>query len=139
MSEQPEGSTRDMAEDGTQRNPESATPGGGGTRGPSLSTGGEQEPGGPVPPYDGRQESAKPDPGTGGHQDSARVGGAAAPVSSGQESGKPDPDETPRGAVASPAEELPAGETPPGGEQEQLDPGVGPAHQAGTARGEDQA
>lgn len=138
MSEQPEGSTRDIADDGTQENAESATDGGRSSRGPSLSTSGEQEAGGPVPPYDGRQESAPVDD-DGPYKDGARVGGATGPVSSDDSSGKPDPADTPRGEYASPSDEKPASEEPPGGEKPQLDPGVGPAHEAGTKRGEDQA
>lgn len=137
MSEQPEGTTRDIAEDGTQRDPQSATPGGGGTRGPALGTGGDQEAGGPVPPYDGRQESAPVDD-DGPYKDGARVGGATGPVSSDESSGKPDPADTARGEYASPSDEKPATEEPPGGERDQLDPGVGPAHETGTKRGEDQ-
>lgn len=138
MSESPEGSTRDMAEDGTQQDAESATDGGRSSRGPSLSTSGDQEAGGPVPPYEGRQESAPVDE-SGGDQDGARVGGATGPVSTDDSSGKPDPADTPRGEHASPSDEMPATKATPGGDRDELDPGVGPAHETGTKRGEDQS
>ncbi|MFC0454050.1 hypothetical protein [Rhodococcus jostii] len=46
----------------------------------------------------------------------------------------PDPEETPRGAVASPAEENPAADAP---QTDKSAEGVGPAHQPGVGMGED--
>ncbi len=140
MSEVPEGTTRDVADDGTQESPSSATDGGRSSRGPSLSTSGEQEPGGAVPPYEGRQESASTtdsDP----YQDGAHVGGAGGPASSSPGTSSPEPAETPGGAAASPADEMPAGELDDQRDHshEESDPGVGPAHFPGTTRGEDLA
>ena len=86
-----------------------------------------------VPPYEGRQESADVDGEERLHRDGANVGAATGPVES-EERKAPEPADTPRGAVASPADEQPAAES--GGD----DPGeasVGPAHHAGTTRGED--
>jgi hypothetical protein len=86
-----------------------------------------------VPPYEGRRETADVAGEEKLRRDGADVGGATGPVES-DEQKAPDPEETPRGAVASPADEQPAAES--GGE----DPGeasVGPAHYAGTTRGED--
>ena len=86
-----------------------------------------------VPPYEGRRESADVDGEEKLHRDGANVGGATGPVES-EEQKAPEPAGTPRGAVASPADEQPAAES--GGP----DPGeasVGPAHHPGTTRGED--
>jgi hypothetical protein len=86
-----------------------------------------------VPPYEGRRESADVDDEEKLHRDGADVGAATGPVESAERKA-PDPAATPRGAVASPADEQPAAES--GGP----DPGeasVGPAHHAGTTRGED--
>ncbi len=127
---------RSMADDGTQESPEGPMGGGDGGRssyGPSTSTSGGQEAGGAVPPYEGRKDSASDDPGT-VHRDGANVGGATVPTSS-EEMKAPDPSDTPGGRTASPADELPAGETP--GDRPTEDPGVGPAHTSGTPRGED--
>lgn len=85
-----------------------------------------------VPPYDGRRESADVDGEDKLRRDGANVGGATGPVES-DEMKAPEPADTERGAVASPADEQPAADTPSG------DPGeasVGPAHYAGTTRGE---
>jgi hypothetical protein len=87
-----------------------------------------------VPPYEGRRESADVDGEEKLRRDGANVGGATGPVES-DDRKAPEPSESPRGAVASPADERPAADTPSG------DPGpasVGPAHHAGTTRGEDQ-
>jgi hypothetical protein len=86
-----------------------------------------------LPPYEGRRETADVDGEEKLHRDGANVGGATGLV---QSEGRkaPEPAETPRGAVASPADEQPAAES--GG----ADPGeasVGPAHHPGTTRGED--
>jgi hypothetical protein len=84
-----------------------------------------------IPPYEGRRESADIDE-EGTHRAGANVGGATGPVESGERKA-PDPAETPRGAVASPADERPAEDIPSGGSEEAT---VGPAHHAGTTRGE---
>jgi hypothetical protein len=86
-----------------------------------------------VPPYEGRRGSADVDDEEKARRDGANVGGATGPVESGERKA-PVPEDTPRGAVASPADEQPAADSPGG------DPGeasVGPAHHAGTTRGED--
>ena len=86
-----------------------------------------------VPPYEGRRETADVDGEEEQHRDGANVGGATGPVGS-TVTKAPEPSDTPRGAAASPADEQPAAES--GGD----DPGeasVGPAHVAGTTRGED--
>jgi hypothetical protein len=88
-----------------------------------------------VPPYEGRRETADVDGEEELHRDGANVGAATGPVES-EERKAPEPADTPRGAVASPADEQPAAES--GGS----DPGeasVGPAHHSGTTRGEDVA
>lgn len=141
MTEQPDGGLRDIAEDGTQTNPESGTDGGRSSRGPSLSVGGEQEPGGEIPPYEGRQTSVPVDTDGSDYRGGVRVGGATGPVESSRESASPDPENTPRGAVASPADERPAAAEPDADEHDladpRNDPGVGPAHEPGTGRAED--
>jgi hypothetical protein len=86
-----------------------------------------------VPPYEGRRESADIDGEEELHRDGADVGGATGPVESDRQKA-PEPAGTPRGAVASPADEQPAAES------KGIDPGeasVGPSHHAGTTRGED--
>jgi hypothetical protein len=86
-----------------------------------------------VPPYEGRRESADVEGEEKLRRDGANVGGATGPVES-DEMKAPEPADTPRGAVASPADEQPAADTPDGA------PGpasVGPAHHPGTTRGED--
>ena len=86
-----------------------------------------------VPPYEGRRRSADVDGEENMQRDGANVGAATGPVES-DTMKAPEPADTPRGAVASPADEQPAAES--GGS----DPGeasVGPAHYAGTTRGED--
>jgi hypothetical protein len=87
-----------------------------------------------VPPYEGRRESADVDGEDKVRRNGANVGGATGPVES-DERKAPEPADTPRGAVASPADEQPAEETPG---EEPGEASVGPAHYAGTARGEDQ-
>ena len=88
-----------------------------------------------VPPYEGRRETADVDSDQEKlHRDGANVGAATGPVETDDRMKAPEPADTPRGAVASPADEQPAADTPSG------DPGpasVGPAHPAGTTRGED--
>ena len=86
-----------------------------------------------VPPYEGRRETADVDEEEKLHREGANVGAATGPVES-AEMKAPEPADTPRGAVASPADEQPAAGS--GGS----DPGeasVGPAHAAGTTRGEE--
>lgn len=73
-----------------------------------------------VPPYEGRTKSASDGP----EEFEQRAGTPAS--SSG------DPDDTER--TTSPADEQPAAEQE---QTRETDPGVGPAHQAGTPRGED--
>jgi hypothetical protein len=86
-----------------------------------------------VPPYEGRRQTADIDGEENVHRDGADVGGATGPAES-DERRAPEPSATPRGAVASPAAEQPAAETPDGESEEAT---VGPAHHAGTPRGED--
>ncbi len=111
-------SSRTIAEDGTQVNPEAPVGGGRSSRGPSLSVGGEQEPGGVVPPYDGRKEGAEPDQEGGTYRDGARVGGATGPVADDQPKAD-DPAATPGGRTASPGDEQPAADMPDGTSAEQ--------------------
>ncbi len=94
----------------------------------SVDTGGSA-----VPPYEGRRESADLD--RDAVREGARVGGATGPVEN-DETAAPDPGGTPGGATASPPDEQPASEAP---ETDLDDDRVGPAHVAGTTRGEDQA
>ena len=83
-----------------------------------------------VPPYEGRRTSAAP---TGADAGSARTGGATGPQSdSGYKA--PAPGATPGGRTASPADEQPASRMP---ETDRDDDMTGPAHAAGTGRGED--
>jgi hypothetical protein len=87
-----------------------------------------------VPPYEGRRESADRDADADAVRDGARVGGATGPVRN-DDMAAPDPNDTPGGRTGSPADEQPAGEMP----QTDLDDDrVGPAHDAGAPRGEDQ-
>src|SRR5687768_4281235 len=86
-----------------------------------------------TPPYEGRRETADVDDEEKLRRDGANVGGATGPVES-DERKAPEPGETPRGAAASPADERPAEDAPSGAEGEAS---VGPAHHAGTTRGED--
>jgi hypothetical protein len=86
-----------------------------------------------VPPYEGRRESADVDGEEKLRRDGANVGGAAGPVESSVRKA-PEPADTPGGATASPADEQPAENTP---DDEPGEASVGPAHHAGTTRGED--
>jgi hypothetical protein len=93
----------------------------------------DPEAGSTVPPYDGRRETADVDGEDKLRRDGANTAGATGPVES-DEMKSAEPADTDRGAVASPSDEQPAEDTPDG------DPGeasVGPAHYAGTRRGED--
>ena len=88
----------------------------------------------PMPPYDDRRKSADVDGPEKLRRDGANVGGATGPVQSEEMKSTPKED-TPRGAEASHADEQPASEMP----ETDMDPDmVGPAHYAGTGRGEDQ-
>ena len=86
-----------------------------------------------LPPYAGRRETADVDGEERMDRDGATVGGATGPVESDRMKA-PEPADTPRGAVASPADEQPAADTP---DAEPGEASVGPAHHAGTTRGED--
>jgi hypothetical protein len=121
---------RTTAEDGTQTEAQ-ASPSAGRSAGPAPSVGGEQEPGGPVPPYEGRRESADIDA-DGADRDGAHVGGATGPVLASEPAD--DPASTPLGRTASPADGADA--TQVAGHEP--DPGVGPAHQPGVRKGEDE-
>jgi hypothetical protein len=93
----------------------------------------EDEVGGVVPPYEGRKESAEPDQEGGTQREGARVGGATGPVDDDVPKAV-DPSETPGGRTTSPAEEMPAEQTP-SGESEEAAVDV-TAHVPGTPRGE---
>lgn len=82
-----------------------------------------QDTGSAVPPYEGRQQGAV---GTEG------ADGAAAPAAD-SEFKSASPADTPGGATRSPADEQPAAQMP---ESDLDDDRVGPAHVAGTRRGE---
>jgi hypothetical protein len=86
-----------------------------------------------VPPYEGRRESADVDDPGAATKGGAKVGGASGPVSDPTMSA-PDPVDTPGGATGSPPDEQPARQAR---QTESSDEGVGPAHQKGTRRGED--
>lgn len=86
----------------------------------------------PLPPYEDRKTEASSEQET--YKDGERTAGATAPVSD-PDMKSPEPADTPRGAVASPADEQPAQDTP---DPAFSDPGTGPAHQAGTTRAENQ-
>ena len=87
-----------------------------------------------VPPYEGRRETADVDSEQEKlHRNGANVGAATGPVETDDSRRAPEPADTPRGAVASPADEQPAERTASGDEGEAS---VGPAHYAGTTRGE---
>lgn len=97
------------------------------------------EPGGPVPPYDGRKQAADVESADGGgeapgmHKEGANVAGGQRPKESDQMKA-PDPADTPGGATAAPGDEQPAAES---GGDEPTEESTGPAHFAGTPRGED--
>jgi hypothetical protein len=88
-----------------------------------------------VPPYEGRRETADIDGRDQAYRDGANVGGATGPVENPEFSASA-PADTPRGATASPADEQPAAGAP---ETDLDDDRVGPAHQAGAPRAEDQS
>lgn len=100
--------------------------------GPTDPESGDRE----LPPYDDRRKSADVD--TDDEQlrrDGAYVGGATGPVQTDDSMKSTPKEDTPRGAEASPSDETPAAGTP---QDSPTDEGVGPAHYAGTQRGEDE-
>jgi hypothetical protein len=86
-----------------------------------------QDTGRAVPPYEGRQQTAQ---GAG-----SNAGGATGPVAD-PNFKSASPSDTPGGATRSPADEQPASDMP---ESDLGDDRVGPAHVAGTGRGESKA
>jgi hypothetical protein len=101
---------------------------------PNLDRGGELDTGNSaIPPYEGRTQSTADSPHKSGSDEPDHVGGAAGPVDH-EPMKSPEPSTTPAGASASPADKQPASEAP---QTQPSDPGVGPAHQAGTMRAED--
>ncbi|OBB98738.1 hypothetical protein A5782_23630 [Mycobacterium sp. 852002-40037_SCH5390672] len=83
-----------------------------------------QDTGSAIPPYEGRQRTAA--------ADAEGTGGATGPVTNPDYKSE-SPSSTPGGASQSPADEQPAAEMP---ESDRDDDRVGPAHVAGTRRGE---
>jgi hypothetical protein len=87
-----------------------------------------------VPPYPGRRSTADMADSSRAYQDGANVGGATGPTE--------DPDQRATGgdstdaATGSPADEQPADRAP---QTAPDDEGVGPAHEPGTPRAEDQS
>jgi hypothetical protein len=124
----PSGGPADRAE-GAVGNAEEVPSHGGGEDGPYGGPGtrppGDAE--SAVPPYEGRQTAAKPAGAEGGE-------GGVKPTESASPKA-PAPDSTAGGATASPADEQPAAQQPEGEHDEEQ---PGPAHAAGTSRGEDQ-
>jgi hypothetical protein len=86
-----------------------------------------------VPPYDDRRDSADVADQDAASKDGAKVGGASRPVDN-PEMSMPDANDTPGGATGSPSDEQPASQ---GSQTEGDDEGVGPAHQQGSRRAED--
>lgn len=87
-----------------------------------------------VPPYEGRKESADVAGKEESTKDGAKTGGATGLVED-DDMKAPAPADTPRGATGSPSDEQPASEMP---ETDLDDDAVGPAHESGTGRAEDQ-
>jgi len=87
-----------------------------------------------VPPYPGRRATADVADSGRANQDSADVRGASRPTED-PDQGAADGDNT-DAATGSPADEQPADRAP---QTAPDDEGVGPAHQPGTARAEDQS
>lgn len=88
-----------------------------------------------VPPYEGRQQAAQVSAfQTAENSPEPNTGGAGQPVID-PDFKAPPPDETPEGSTASPANEEPATTID---ESTSSDDRVGPAHQPGTGRAEDQ-
>jgi hypothetical protein len=119
--DRPEGAVGDAEEVPSHGGAEEAQYGGAGTRPPA-----DTEPA--VPPYEGRQTTAKPGGEEGG-------GGAVKPAESSSGTRAPAPESTVGGATASPGDEQPAAEQT---ETDRDDDRAGPAHTAGTSRGENQ-
>jgi hypothetical protein len=117
--DRPEGAVGGAEEVPSHGGAEEAQYGGPGTRPP-----GDAEPA--VPPYEGRQTTAKPGQEGGG-------GGVKPAESTSYKA--PAPDSTAGGATASPADEQPAAQQ---SEREADEGQPGPAHTAGTSRGEKQ-
>ena len=86
-----------------------------------------------VPPYDDRQESADVDDKDESTKDDVKTAGATGPVED-DDSKASEPEDTERGAVATPADEQPAGES---GGAAGSEGSEGPAHHEGTKRAED--
>ncbi len=125
-SDQPSGGPTDRPEGAVQG--DEAVPSHGGSEEDQVGGAGSLPPqatGSAIPPYEGRQTEAKPI-GDGGAE------GGVKPVESSSVKA-PAQESTPGGATASPGDEQPAGEQP---ETDLDDDQVGPAHTAGTARGE---
>jgi hypothetical protein len=90
-----------------------------------------QDTGSAIPPYEGRKEAGEVAPSSQSTGD-ANSGGATGPVSD-PDYKSASPAGTPGGSVKSPADEQPAAQAP---ESDLDDDRVGPAHVAGTGRGE---
>jgi hypothetical protein len=88
-----------------------------------------------LPPYEGRRESADIDGKEESTKDGAKIGGAIGPTED-DDMKAPDPEDTTGGATGSPADEQPASRSP---ETDLDDDMVGPAHEAGVPRAEDQS
>ena len=88
-----------------------------------------QDTGSSIPPYEGRKKTGEV---TAPNAGDANTGGAAGPVAD-PDYKSASPADTPGGAEKSPAGEQPAAQAP---ESELDDDAVGPAHVAGTGRGE---
>lgn len=107
-----------------------------GRTGPPVGAPGQQaENDAPTPPYDGRT-TAGADAGDSDEPEERKQRFAGVPqgTKGSRTEELSDPDATPGGRTASPADEQPAGEET---QTRDSDPGVGPAHFAGTKRGED--
>jgi hypothetical protein len=85
-----------------------------------------------MPPYEGRKESGEVKAASSQSTGDANTGGASGPVADADYKSA-SPADTPGGSVKSPADEQPAAQAP---ESDLDDDRVGPAHVAGTRRGE---
>ena len=104
------------------------------TSGPNYNEDPDTE-GRTLPPYEGRRETADVDGPEESVKDGAKTAGAAGPVEDNTPKA-PEPAETEGGEHASPADEQPGAESP----ATDLDPDmVGPSHEPGTIRGEDES
>lgn len=110
-----------------------------GRTGPPVGSAGQQaENDAPIPPYDGRTtKGADADDADEPDERKQRFAGVPEGTKGSRTESVSDPDATPGGRTASPADEQPAGEVAE--TKAPSDPGVGPAHHAGTTRGEDLA